>query len=46
MQKKTDAGTPRDWMDFVKSDLDAVRLLMRSRLWCVGESSRKPLKKP
>ena len=32
MQKKTDAGDPGDWLDFVNADMAAVRLLARHRI--------------
>ena len=32
MPKKTDSGNPRDWLQYVKLDLDAVRLLAENEV--------------
>ncbi len=32
MPRKTDSGNPRDWLAYAKTDLDAVRLLVREQV--------------
>jgi len=32
LPRKTDSGNPRDWLAYAKTDLDAVRLLVREQV--------------